>query len=170
MNVSKELVAAVIGLAVVTWVVLSTRTEEEVRPEEPAEVEYAEWGAPSERAMHDRGARHELLERSTLRELEQAAVLRGILHQGSTRVALLDGQLVREGDTVSGFRVRAIERDGVVVEDGAESVRIPLAASLTRARARVADGAAQGELADLLEAIEAVVPVGPGPENKSESD
>lgn len=42
------------------------------------------------------------------------------------RLAVVNGRILREGETVDGFRVRAIRRDEVVVSDEARSYRLEL--------------------------------------------
>jgi len=48
--------------------------------------------------------------------------LLGILYREIDAQALINGRVVREGDTLSGFRVERIERDHVEISDGGKTI------------------------------------------------
>lgn len=52
--------------------------------------------------------------------------LSGILWDPKTPTALIDGQVVKEGDTVGTFRVIRIEKEAVILSDGTKEVDLRL--------------------------------------------
>jgi hypothetical protein len=50
--------------------------------------------------------------------------LGGLLTDGERRLAILNGETVGEGDTVAGYRVRAIEANAVVLEWRGKTKRV----------------------------------------------
>lgn len=53
--------------------------------------------------------------------------LTAVLSQPSGDLAVVDGALLRVGDTVEGLRLSVIEKDGVVFEAEGKQIRLPLA-------------------------------------------
>ena len=53
--------------------------------------------------------------------------LTAVLSQPSGDLAVVDGALLRVGDTVEGLRLSTIEKDGVIFEAEGKQIRLPLA-------------------------------------------
>lgn len=103
----------------------------EAAPASPIEAQERRRDVPAERAAQRQRAgelawgRDPFLRGGT--EGASGLVLSGILWDAQAPVAILNGQMLRVGEELEGFRITRIAADAVTVTDGAETFQLQIA-------------------------------------------